>query len=168
MSIASSFLVGLDSCVFIEAAKTPNGLCNIILRIATQRTFRVLLVPRVELEVRREFRKHGIETQFDAWIQACDVVRCPIPNRQQLREGKAVLNGLITHHPDVRVAVSLWLIRPRYFVTANTKDRKDWNAARLRAPLGGVEIKKPRPFLKHAFGYEPPKKTSAPASGHGS
>lgn len=53
-------LVGLDSCVFIEAAKIPNGLCKIIVELATKRIYRILLVPRVDYEVRKELGPGGL------------------------------------------------------------------------------------------------------------
>jgi|SRR5579883_1915495 len=141
-------LVGLDSCVFIEAAKVPNGVCNVIVTLATQKLYRVLLVPRVHYEVRKELEPVGLLPVYEDWLAQSDVVSCRPPTTKEIRDSVPFIWPRITHCPDYRIAVSVRTFTPRYFITSNTRDRKDWNRTpELRAGLGGTAVVVPKQYL---------------------
>jgi hypothetical protein len=141
-------LVGLDSCIFVEAAKVPSGLCAIIVELATKGLFRVLLVPRVHYEVRKELGPAGLLPKYEEWLELSDVYACRPPTTREIRDSVPFLWPRVTHCPDYRVAVSVRTFTPRYFVTSNTKDRKDWKRSpELRAALGGTSVVVPKQYL---------------------
>lgn len=153
--MSDSPLIAPDSCVFIEAARVPKGLCNLLFRLAGDGAFRICQLPGVRVEVERNLKRLGREAELTGLLSRCEVLKCVV-DQSRIDDGDASrLLAAMGDPEDVPIALDLKAVqpRPKAFVTSN---RKHWKDDRLR-PLVGVEVPYPDQLLKR-LGVQPPPK----------
>ena len=126
-------LVALDACVFIEAARVEDGLCNAILSAAESGSFEVPVAPQVVAEVEAHLTTDLQRERLNGWRVLWTV--SDHPTRQQLDAESRQLLAIMKHPADVPIAIAIRhsALRPHLFVTSN---QRHWNPLRLDRLLG--------------------------------
>jgi hypothetical protein len=142
-------VVGLDSCVFIEAVRIPGGFCAEILSFAEAGDFRLFLVDNVEAECRRRELTPEQLQQIEDWFALPDIRRASAATPAEMLGVRfpeyAVIRPRLRHDADVAIALAVKDARPDLFVSGN---RRHWKPS-LSPLLNGVRVfNRPRRFLE--------------------
>lgn len=144
-------LIGVDSCVLIEAVRLKDRDSTFpsvrLLQLLTNKIFTLLLIELVEEEVRRVLRKSGEEAQLDELLSRCDMVVCQAATEEQIMSEWRTMVGHLRHVNDVGIAVALrhCLFKPDLFLSSNTEH---WRPS-LSDVLGGIEVTTVKAFLRN-------------------
>lgn len=95
-------IAALDACVFIEAARVPGGLCNVILAFAETGELEVLVAPQVIAEVDANLTSDHQRRRLGRWREFWVV--CSQPASEHVDSETAQFLTLMGHAADVPIA----------------------------------------------------------------
>lgn len=145
----SRFLIGVDSCVLIEAVRLRERIPSYpsvrLFDYMAVGAFILLLLEDVDREVRRVLAGSGEEAKLEELLSLCEVKHCPPALREQVIADGALFLPHLRHLNDVPIAVALrdCLEKPHFFLSSN---KEHWKPS-LRDILGGIEVLTVKAFL---------------------
>lgn len=146
--------VALDSGVFVRGIVLtkirPADHCVRILQLGLVRGFTIVLCPRVDDEVRRVLSRLQALDEFERLLENCEWEFGHHADEADLADHYLKILACVPDPPDAQIGVEVRCTFPPIdiFVSDN---RADWfPSQRLTERLGGVEVMRPRTFLKRA------------------